>query len=58
LRADLEKLDEVSAAFVNAGSITLMMAKADSYDEEEIGKMTKKRKSVILKSTKLASSPL
>lgn len=58
MRADLEKLDEVSAAFVNAGEITLMMAKADSYDEEEIGKMTKKRKSEIVKSTKLTSSPL
>ncbi|MGB0327691.1 MAG: hypothetical protein ACON4R_17030 [Akkermansiaceae bacterium] len=58
MRADLEKLDEVAAAFVNAGSITLMMATADSYDEEEIGKMTKKRKSVIRNSTKLAKSPL
>jgi hypothetical protein len=58
LRADLEKLDEVSAAFVNAGSIVLMMTKADSYDEKKIGAMTAKRKSVILKSTKLASSPL
>jgi hypothetical protein len=58
LRADLEKLEEVSAAFVNAGSIVLMMTKPDSYDEEKIGKMTEKRKSVILTSTKLASSPL
>ena len=51
-------MDEVSAAFVNAGSIVLMMTKADSYDEKKIGAMTAKRKSVILKSTKLASSPL
>jgi len=58
LRADLEKLDEVSAAFVNAGAITLLMATADSFDEEKIGKMTKKRKSEIKKATKLASSPL
>jgi hypothetical protein len=58
LRADLEKLDEVAAAFVNAGSITLMMATADSFDEEKIGKMTQKRKSTIRKATKLASSPL
>jgi len=58
LRADLEKLDEVSAAFVNAGEIVLMMATADSYDEEKIGKMTEKRKSTITKSTKLAASPL
>ncbi|MEO1833272.1 MAG: hypothetical protein ABGZ08_12130 [Akkermansiaceae bacterium] len=58
MRADLEKLDEVSAAFVNAGSITLLMATADSYDEDKIGEMTKKRKSIIKKATKLASSPL
>ncbi len=58
MRADLEKLDEVAAAFVNAGSITLLMANADSFDEEKIGKMTEKRKSVIQKATKLASSPL
>jgi hypothetical protein len=51
-------LEEVSAAFVNAGSITLLMATAGSYDEEKIGEMTKKRKSVIKKATKLASSPL
>jgi len=58
LRADLEQLEEVSAAFVNAGSITLLMATAGSYDEGKIGEMTKKRKSVIRKATKLASSPL
>jgi glutaminase len=58
LRADLEKLDEVAAAFVNAGAITLMMVTADSYDEEKIGEMTEKRKSKIKTSTKLASSPL
>ena len=58
MRADLEKLDEVSAAFVNAGSITLLMASVDSFDQEKIGKMTAKRKSVIKKATKLASSPL
>lgn len=34
------------------------MANADSFDEEKIGKMTEKRKSVIQKATKLASSPL
>jgi hypothetical protein len=51
-------LEEVSAAFVNAGSITLLMATAGSYDEAKIGEMTKKRKSVIKKATKLASSPL
>ncbi len=43
---------------MNAGSITLLMATADSFDEEKIGKMTKKRKSEIKKATKLASSPL
>ncbi|MDA7502594.1 hypothetical protein N9F52_02305 [Akkermansiaceae bacterium] len=58
MRADLEKLEEVSAAFVNAGSITLLMATAGSYDEAKIGEMTKKRKSVIKKATKLTSSPL
>jgi hypothetical protein len=57
LRADLEKLDEVSAAFVTSGRITLLMASADSFDEEKIGEMTKKRKSVIKTSTKV-SSPL
>ncbi|MFT6863219.1 MAG: hypothetical protein ACJAVK_001780 [Akkermansiaceae bacterium] len=58
MRADLEKLDEVSAAFVNAGSITLLMASAGSFDEEKIGKITSNRKSNIKKATKLASSPL
>ncbi|MCX8238259.1 MAG: hypothetical protein OSB05_05500 [Akkermansiaceae bacterium] len=55
MRADLEKLDEVSAAFVNSGQITLLMTSADSFDEEKIGKMTKKRKSVIKTSTKVGS---
>jgi len=57
LRADLEKLDEVSAAFVNQGKIVLLMASADSFDEEKIGKMTAKRKSNIKTATK-TSSPL
>ncbi|MFT6181151.1 MAG: hypothetical protein ACJAQT_002122 [Akkermansiaceae bacterium] len=55
MRADLEKLDEVSAAFVNAGRITLLMASADSFDQEKIGKMTAKRKSVIKTANKVAS---
>jgi len=55
LRADLEKLDEVSAAFVNAGSIILLMTTADSFDKEKIGKMTEKRKSVIKTATKVNS---
>jgi hypothetical protein len=57
LRADLEKLDEVSVAFVNAGSITLLMTKADSFDEEKIGAITEKRKSTIKTSTKLDKLP-
>jgi len=55
LRADLEKLDEVSAAFVNAGNIVLLMTTADSFDQEKIAKMTKKRKSVIKTATKVNS---
>ncbi|MEJ6719415.1 MAG: hypothetical protein QNK82_13065 [Akkermansiaceae bacterium] len=47
----------MSAAFVTSGRITLLMASADSFDEEKIGEMTKKRKSVIKTSTKV-SSPL
>jgi len=57
LRADLEKLDEVSAAFVNAGSITLLMSATDSFDKEKIAKLTEKRKSTIKTATK-TSSPL
>jgi hypothetical protein len=57
LRDDLEKLDEVSAAFVNAGSIILLMNKADSFDQDKIGKITEKRKSTI-KSANKTNSPI
>jgi len=57
LRDDLEKLDEVSAAFVNAGSIILLMNKADSFDQDKIGKITQKRKSTI-KSANKTNSPI
>jgi hypothetical protein len=55
LRADLEKLDEVSAAFVNAGSIVLLMTTADSFDKEKFNEMTEKRKSTIKTATKVKS---
>jgi len=57
LRADLEKLDEVSVAFVNAGSITLLMTQAESFDQEKIGKITEKRKSTIKTATKMTTLP-
>ena len=40
---------------MNAGNITLLMATADSFDEEKIGEMTKKRKSVIKTAIKVKS---
>ncbi|MGC6464059.1 MAG: hypothetical protein ACON5N_00570 [Akkermansiaceae bacterium] len=55
MRADLEKLDEVSVAFVNAGSIVLLMSKADAFDQEKIGKITEKRKSTIKTAAKTKS---
>ena len=57
MRADLEKLDEVSVAFVNAGSITLLMTQAESFDQEKIGKITEKRKSTIKTATKMTTLP-
>ena len=57
MRDDLEKLDEVSVAFVNAGSITLLMAQAESFDEKKIGEITKKRKSEIKTASKMTTLP-
>jgi hypothetical protein len=57
LRADLEKLDEVSVAFVNAGAITLLMTQTESFDQEKIGKITEKRKSSIKTATKMTTLP-
>gem|GEM_PF-1609537 len=57
MRADLEKLDEVSVAFVNAGSIILLMTQTESFDKEKIAEITEKRKSTIKTATKLTSLP-
>ncbi|YCM43944.1 hypothetical protein V2O64_21780 [Verrucomicrobiaceae bacterium 227] len=58
MRDDLEKLDEVGVAFVNAGSITLLMTQTESFDQEKIGKITEKRKSTIKTATKMDKLPL
>jgi len=58
LRADLEKLDEVSVAFVNAGEITLYLSKAGAFDKKKIGKLTAAREAVLTSATKLTETPL
>jgi hypothetical protein len=55
VRGTLEKLDGVSAAFVNAGSVVLLMSAEESYKEDEVAKVLKRYKSDIKSSSKIAS---
>ena len=50
-------MDGVGAAFVNAGSVMLLMSAEETYNEDEVAKVLKRYKSTIKSSSKI-SSPL
>ncbi|MBC8149219.1 hypothetical protein N9096_01645 [bacterium] len=55
MRGTLEKLDGISAAFVNRGQVMLLMSAEETYNEEEIAKILKRYKSTVKSSSKVAS---
>ena len=55
MRGTLEKMDGVSAAFVNRGQVILLFSAEEIYNEEEVGAVLKRYKSTIKSAQKVAS---